>query len=209
MKRSFSLLELVIVILLLSLLYTIFISKTKISKIDEVTNRLIIYLKQTRYQAMIDNKYDENSTLWYKSRWTMKFFRCRKDQEGIYYVIYSDKNKTGHPSVEDTLKDPLTNKNIYSSNYCLEKNENSKYVLLSKYYGIKDINISCNNTSTLGQISFASNGKIYSKLSNNGNEAYEYEITDKCYIELIDESNEKRTIELEPKTSYIRKINNK
>ena len=207
MKKSFSLLELVIVILLLSILYTVFIPKSKISKIDEATNRLILYLKQIRYQAMIDNKYDENSSLWYKSRWTMKFFRCRKDQEGIYYVIYSDKNKTGHPSIEDTLKDPLTNKNIYSSNYCLEKNENSKYVLLSKYYGIKDINISCNNTSSIGQISFSSNGKLYSKLSNNENEANEYEIVNKCYLELISVDNEIRTIELEPKTSHIRKIN--
>lgn len=208
MKKSFSLLELIIVISLFALLYTAFTPKIKINKIDEVTNRLILYLKQTRYQALIDNKYNQDISKWYKSRWTMKFFRCRKEQEGIYYIIYSDKNRSGHPSVEDTLKDPLTNKNIYSSNHCKEKNEHSKYVLLSKYYDIKDINISCNKTSSIGQISFSSNGKVYSKLSNYIDEAYEYEIDKKCYIELIDNNNEKRTIMIEPETSYISKITN-
>jgi type II secretory pathway pseudopilin PulG len=205
-KKSFTLLELIIVLFLISLLYTAFIPKNKISKIDEITNRLVLYLKQTRYQALIDNKYNENDDKWFKSGWTMKFFRCRDKEDGIYYSIYSDKNKSGHPSIEDTLKDPLTNKNIYSSNFCKEKNEHSKYVLISKYYGINKVNISCNETSSLGQISFSSNGKVYSKLSNKEKRAYDYEINNKCFIELENLNNEKRTIVIESKTSFIHKL---
>ena len=161
MKKSFSLLEIILIISLLGFLYTVFIPKTQISKIDELTNRLILYLKQTRYQALINDKYSDNNELWHKQRWTLKFFRCRKSVGGIYYSIYSDKNTSGHPSIEDSLKDSLSLKNIYSTNQCIENTNNSKYVLISQNFDIKEIEVSCNETSSLGQLSFGSNGKLY------------------------------------------------
>ena len=49
MKNSFSILELIIVILLMSFLYTQFLPKNKIDYLDEVTNRLSLYLSEVRY----------------------------------------------------------------------------------------------------------------------------------------------------------------
>lgn len=209
MKKSFSFLEIIIVLILIALLYSLFIPKSKINKLDEITNRLTLYLTFTRLKALLDDKYDENDSLWHKKRWTMKFFRCREVEDGIYFTIYSDKNKTGHPSIEDTLKDPLTNKNIYSSNYCEENDKNSKYVLLTKTFDIKDINVSCNSTSSLGQISFGNDGKIFSKLSAFENEFNEYEIGNPCIIKLISKNNGTREIKIYPKSGYLEKINNK
>lgn len=174
MKKSFSLLEIIFTILLLALLYTIFIPKKQTNNFDDFINRMLIYMNYTRFQSLIDDKKDTQNELWAKKRWTIKFFRCRSDVGGIYYSIYSDKNLTGHVSIEDSLKDPLTNKNIYSSNYCEEKNENSKYVLLTKNFEITKVEVSCNSTNSLGQISFGNDGRVYSKLSNEINEEYEY-----------------------------------
>ena len=120
MKKAFSLLELLLIISLLGFLYTAFIPKTQINKIDELTNRLVLYLKQTRYQSLINDKYNNTDDYWHKKRWTLKFFRCRESVGGIYYSIYSDNNASGHPSIEDSLKDSLSLKNIYSTNYCKE-----------------------------------------------------------------------------------------
>ena len=116
--------------------------------------------------------------------------------------IYSDKNQTGHPSVEDTLKDPLTRKNIYSSNYCKENQLNSKYVLLTKNFGINDIQISCYSTTSLGQLSFGSDGKVYSRLSAYENESAEYEITEPCNIKFISKDGKDKEIIIFPQTSY-------
>ena len=102
MKKAFSILEILLIISLLGFLYTAFIPKTQINRIDELTNRLVLYLKQTRYQALINNKYYDNDDYWHKKRWTLKFFRCRKSVGGIYYSIYSDKNASGHPSIHVT-----------------------------------------------------------------------------------------------------------
>jgi hypothetical protein len=203
MKKAFSLLEILLIISLLGFLYTAFIPKTRVNKIDELTNRLVLQLKQVRYQALIDNKYNDLDVYWHKKRWTFKFFRCRKDVGGMYYSIYSDNNASGHPSIEDSLKDSLNLKNIYSTNHCKENTNNSKYVLLSKNFNIKSVSISCNETSSLGQLSFSSNGKIYSKLSNIPNDTSSYEIKNNCNIKLIDNFDEERNIVLESNTGYI------
>ena len=205
MKKAFSLLEVLLIILLLGFLYTAFIPKTQVNKIDEVANRLVLYLKQTRYKALINDKFDLNDEYWHKKRWTLKFFNCRKNVGGIYYSIYSDKNTSGHPSIEDSLKDSLNLKNIYSTNYCKENKNNSKYVLITKNFNIDSVRVSCNKTNSLGQLSFGSDGKIYSKLSNIPNDNSSYEIMNKCKIKLIHTSGEERTIILESKTGYIYK----
>ena len=205
MKKAFSLLEVILMILLLGFLYTAFIPKTQINRIDELTNRLVLYLKQTRYQSLVNDKYNANDEFWHKQRWTLKFFRCRESVGGIYYSIYSDKNESGHPSIEDSLKDSLSLKNIYSTNYCKENINNSKYVLITKNFNIKEVIVSCNETSSLGQLSFGSDGKIYSKLSNLPNDDKSYEIKNRCRIRLIDSIGEERGIILENTTGYIYK----
>lgn len=203
MKKSITLIELILVILLIAVVATFFIPQKTNSKFEESVNRLELYLKYLRYQALVDNKYDDEDSLWYKKRWTLKFFRCRQSVGGIYYSIYSDRNKSGHPSVEDSMKDPLTNKNIHSSNYCKENSINSKYVLLSKN-GISNIHLSCNETNSLGQISFASNGKVYSRLSNYENEENEYEIEETCILKFYGSNNEEKEIKIESITGFIK-----
>lgn len=205
MKKSFSILEVILSISLIGFLYTMFIPKTKINHIDELTNKLSLYISHLRYKALVDNKYDLEDELWHKKRWTIKFFRCKESVGGLYYVMYSDKNRTGHPGADDSLKDPLTNKNIYSSNNCDENKKNSKYVLLTKEFGIKDVQVSCNETTSLGQLSFGSDGKVYSRLSAFKDESNEYEIEDSCIIKLITQKNESREIKIHPITGYNKK----
>ena len=202
MKKSYFLLEIVLTISLIAFLYTLFIPKNRINNLEELTNRISLYISYTRFKAFTDDKFNLKDNLWHKKRWTIKFFRCRESEDGIYYSIYSDNNKSGHPSAEDSLKDPLTKKNIYSSNYCKENNSNSKYVLLTKSFGITDVNISCNETTSLGQLSFGSDGKVYSKLSNYENESSEYEIKEPCNIKFFTKDGKNKEIIIFPETSY-------
>ncbi|WP_320034997.1 type II secretion system protein [Halarcobacter sp.] len=205
MKKSYSLIELILVIFLISILYYSISLNNHNNKLDELTNRIVLYLKQARYQALIDNKKEKNQELWHKKRWTLKFFNCKKSVGGIYYVIYSDSNMTGHPNLDESLKDPLTKKRIYSSNSCETNEKTSKYVLLTKEFNIKDVFISCNNTSSIGQISFGSEGKVYSKLSSKENESDEYEIKERCKIEIRTKENERREIIIEGRSGYVYK----
>ena len=203
MKKSFSLLEILFIIIILVFIGSFFKTDIVNNKLESAAKRIVLYLKQTRYQALIDNKNNLTDTLWHKKRWTLKFLRCSKKVGGLYYSIYSDKNRTGQISLNESLSDPLTNKKIYSSNRCETTTNTSKYVLLTKEFGIEDVEISCNNTSSLGQISFGNDGRVYSKLSSYDDEYNEYEIQNSCDIRLIADNKEYIDIVIEPKTGYV------
>lgn len=202
MKNSFSLIELLFVLLVITLISSSFFLKNNHNELDKAVKRLELYLKHVRYQALIDNKKDTNNTLWHKKRWTLKFLRCRKSVGGIYYTIYSDSNMTGQPSLDESLNDPLTNKKIYSSNKCEETQNTSRYVLLTKEFGIESIDISCNSTSSIGQLSFGSDGKVFSKLSSENEKYYDYEIEKPCTIRFYGKSSEIEELIIEPKSAY-------
>ena len=159
-----------------------------------------------RYIAMIDNKYNHNDNLWYRKAWNMKFLNCNKNVGGIYYVIYENTINTNHWAISksETLRDPLTSNHIYS--YQCKKDElydKSKFVLLSEYYGIKNIKISCNNSTSLGQILFLNNGSAYTKFNKNKNDINKYKVQNKCKLTLINDDNQKEYINIETNTGFI------
>jgi len=195
--------EIIFVLIIISIITSQIVPKSQISKLNLATQKIISYLNYTRYISHIDNKYDIKDDEWERKRWTLKFQNCNKDIGGLYYIVYSDTyGGTAHVKKEDTLKDPTNNKYLYS-NACQEDfiNDKSKNVLLTKEYGIVKVDVSCNTTSTIGQISFGYDGKIYSQLGTSIKE-----ITQACNIKLIDSKNNFTQIIVEPKTGYIHKI---
>jgi len=202
-KKSFTLLELIFVISIIAIITSQVTLKNNISKLKLAKQQIILHLKYLRYIAMIDNKYDNTDPLWFRERWTLKFLNCNKNIGGLYYVIYSDKNQNGHISKNETLKDPLTNNYLYSYQ-CKEDNlyDKNNLVLLTKKYGIKDIKISCNDTSSVGQISFDSSGEAYSRLSTKNNDIKKYRLKSNCIIEIYDK-NSKEMIVINANTGFI------
>ena len=206
-KKSFSLIELIFIILLISIIISNIIPKNKVSKINLAKKQIITHLKYTRYIAMLDNKYNYNDIYWYKKQWNMKFLNCSNKVNGIYYVIYSNTIKPSkwYISKNETLIDPFTNNYIYSTSKCKQDNlyDKSKYVLLSNYYGVTSIKISCNNTSSLGQIYFDNNGSAYSYIDNNYDYIEQNKIKNNCIITLIDKYNKRENITIEANTGYV------
>ena len=206
MRVAFSLIELIFAIVLISIILSSFIPKNNFSKLNLAADKIILYLKYTRYIAMIDNKYNINDEMWFRERWTLKFQNCSKDIGGLYYVVFSDKNHGGGINKGECLKDPITNKYLYSHYDCEASENESKYILLTKEFGVTKIDISCNSTSTIGQISFDYNGKVYSRIGTNSNDISKYEIKDICYINMYDIQKNMITIAIEPSTGFIYKL---
>lgn len=207
LKKSFSFLEIIAVLTILGIFYSAFILKfdKQDAELEIATQRLILYLKHTRIQALIDDKFNPNDSLWHKKRWSLKFLRCKQDVGGLYYSIYSDTNKTGQIAKDETLKDPLTNKHIYSDNSCEAKEDRSKYVLLTKEFNINHVEVSCNDTDSLGQLSFGNNAELYSKLPDTENRHYDYLVKNPCEIALYNNKGDISIIIIEPQTGFIYK----
>ncbi|OCL82901.1 type II secretion system protein [Arcobacter porcinus] len=207
MKRSFLLIEIVVALIIISIIYSQFFVKNSNEKLDLFVEKLELYLNFLRYKALIDDKRDFENQFWHKQRWSIKFLRCRENEGGgIYMSIYSDNNALGHTNFEEALKDPLTNRLITSSNFCRSNPNNSPFSIL-RNYDIQNVELSCNSTSSLGQISFGEDGKIYSRLSNLENDYFSYEITKACKIKFTTKENYEREIEIYPKTGFINLIN--
>ncbi len=202
-KKSFSLIELVFIIVIISIISVQFIPKNFKSNLNQAASKIIVHLKNTRYQAMLDNKFNHSDEFWFRERWTLKFQNCQKSIGGLYYVVYSDSNHGGHINKTETLKDPLTQKWLYSNYDCIASSDESKDILLTKEYGVTEVEMSCNNTSTIGQISFGYDGQVYTKLGTKSTDTYKYAITKPCLITLYDKSDDKVTIEIEPNTGFI------
>jgi len=202
-KKSFSLIEIIFVISILAIITSYSISKNNLNKLNLAKDQIIMHLKYMRYIALLDNKYEHNNDLWFRKAWNLKFRRCNNDT-GIHYYIYSDNDNSGHAKEEESLKDPLTQQYIYSSTACIDKNNRTNYTLLSKYYNIKSVDISCNNTSSsLGQILYLNDGIAYSRFENNKNSINKYKINQNCTIKLIDFDNNYKIITVEGKTGYV------
>ena len=204
-KLSFSLLELIFSIILLTYLVTLFIPKDNTTKLNLAADKIVLYLKYTRYIAMIDDKYNINDPLWFRERYTLKFQNCSKKVGGLYFIVYSDTNHKGSPNKSECLKDPITNKYLYSHYDCEASYDESKHILLTKEFNIVDVDISCNETTTLGQVSFDKSGEVYSKLGTSENDINKYKIKEKCNIRIYDINKNSINITIEPETGYIEK----
>jgi len=200
-KKSFSLLELIFIILIVSIVASQSNIRNNLSKLQLAKQQLLLHLKYTRYIAMLDDKYDSKDFLWHKQRWTLKFLNCQQSIGGLYYVIYSDTDKNGAIKKEESLVDPLNGNHIYSFQ-CTEDKlyDKSKFVLLTKKYDIQNVVLSCNSTSTIGQISFGHDGNVYSRLGNNEED---YKIISPCILQLTDKYNQTEEIIIHPNTGYI------
>ena len=211
MKKTFTLIELIFTLVILSIIISLSIPKVQKTNLNLASKRIILYLKHTRYLAFVDNKYKNENTdfakMWYKERWTLKFKKCSKSIGGLYFIVFTDKNHKGSPNKKECAKDPITSKWLYSNYDCDASNDESKYILLTKEYGIKKVDISCNSTNTIGSISFGIDGEVYSKLGTKPNQKEKYKLTKTCYIKLYDEDNNFVNIAIEPHTGFIHQVN--
>ena len=200
MKKSFTLLELIFTIVIIAIVSSIIIPKPQYSNLDQAAQRIILYLKHIRYLALVDNKYSLTNNEWFKARWTLKFQNCSNDEDGLYFVVYSDESGgTAHFKKSECAKDPITSKYLYSSSSCISKKDESKYILLTKEYGITRVAMTCNETSTIGKISFGERGNIYSLIGTLADNI----LTETCYIKLFDKDGKFVKIAIEPQTGFV------
>ncbi len=206
MKKSFTLLELVFAMIIIAIIAGVLIPKPQHSNLDLAAQRVVLYLKHTRYLGLVDNKYKIDDDMWYKERWTMKFQNCSSKIGGLYFVVFSDENHKGSPNKDECAKDPITTRRLYSHWDCEASADESKYILLTKEYGVTKVNISCNSTSTIGSISFGHDGQAYSRLGTKPEDVEKYKLTQTCYIKLFDKDENFVQIAVEPETGYIHKV---
>ena len=88
MKKAFTLLELVFVIVVVGILVAVILPRTKTNPVQEASVSLLSYIRYTQHLALVDDKYDTSNNInWYKKRWQLQINTSKLS-------IVSDRNVT-------------------------------------------------------------------------------------------------------------------
>ena len=184
MKKAFTMLELIFVIVVVGILAAILIPRTERSPVQECAVDLLSQIRYTQHLAIIDDKYDSTTT-WFKNRWQIRF-------DGNKYTITSDNNTKAaiNPS----------NNNSTFSNIDLNKKYGVTLTVTGKECGaatgsgVHIISFDHIGRPMAGDISAAiraySSGASFKLVKSND-----------CDI-LISNGNESATINIAPETGY-------
>jgi prepilin-type N-terminal cleavage/methylation domain-containing protein len=183
MKKAFTMLELVFVIIVVGILSTILIPHTKINPVQECAVDLLSQIRYTQHLATIDDKYN-NSITWFKNRWQIRF-------DGNKYTIVSDNNTK-------VAQNPSNNNSTFTN-----VDLNAKYGITLTVTGTE-----CSATSGSGIhiISFDHIGRPIVGDLNTATRAYSganFQLvqSNDCDI-VVSNGDESATINIAPETGY-------
>ena len=214
MKKAFTMLELVFVIVVAGILAAVIIPNTRTNPVQEAAIQLVSHIRYAQHLAMVDDQFDSSNANWYKERWQLIFQMSSTHTEGKYtYTIFSDKVSTsgtphdGLPNLtnNEIAMDPANSEKFLSggtpSLYTSDSRSNKK-MNLGLSYGI--------NSYTLGggcsgvQIAFDNLGRpLFNKLDDYTSSYKAGElITSTCIVTLNHPNEDSVEIHIEPETGY-------
>ena len=118
MKKAFTMIELVFVIVVIGILAAVIIPNTRTNPLYEAATQLVSHIRYTQHLAMVDDKFDSNaSSEWYKKRWQIIFGTSNYTNGTPAYTIFSDTSKDGEPNPDEIAVNPLDNSKLLSGGY--------------------------------------------------------------------------------------------
>lgn len=211
MKKAFSMLELVFVIVVIGIIFAVMIPRTNSNRLQEAATQLVSHIKYTQHLAMIDDRYDASNSKWYKERWSIRF---NTDEHSNYleaYTIFADKagNSTGNADRSEVALDPSNSGIILSGGIT---GANALDIEHDTFAGNKKLNLGAQYGITLvdfaegcTQHSFAFDhlGRPMNTALDSYNKSYKTNDLIQTTCEIILTSSEGNiTIAIEPETGY-------
>ena len=221
MKKAFTMLELIFVIVIVGILSFIAASSFQRDTLREAADQVVGHIRYTQHLSMMDDKFDPTNPSWYKSRWQVFFANTAGSGNSWSYMIFSDSPAyTGTPDISEHAKNPLDTNRYLSGGYSagnIDVNSAlaTKEMNLGNKYGIQDIDFTggCNIANTRERLFFDYLGRPFYGIAHMQTLPYHDETNAKilrlpCNIELCLEpcttaaAKNKITIVVEPETGY-------
>jgi len=209
MKKAFTLIEIIFVLVVIGILAAVIIPRTQRDPLREVAIQIVSDIRYTQHLAMIDDKYDGTDSNWYRNRWQMLFAKSKntsgKDTGGNYaYTIFSDYKgtSTGNPDTGEIAVNPLDKNKLLSGGYSgvidWEDPKASKKLNIGYSYGITKISSSgCGGK----RISFDNLGRPFKGNDQSWNDSTSSILKTQCIFTFFIGS-ENIKIYIEPETGY-------
>jgi len=217
MKKAFTLLELVFVIVVIGILVAVMLPRTKSNFLYEAAIQVQSHIRYTQHLAMLNDKFDANDTSWHKKRWQILFSDNSSGAGGKWaYTIFADVNgaSTGNPTETEIAVNPqnssqrMTGGQTGSSKLKID-NPNfigMKKMNIGRSYGI--VGVTFSNSCRVGtstRLAFDYLGRPLKGNLKDTTESYDntHLLKNDCNITLSD-SSDSVTIQIDPETGYAR-----
>jgi len=112
MKKAFTMIELVFVIVVIGILAAVIIPRIKTNQTLEAAIKLLSDIRYTQHLSMINDKFDTSNTNWFKNRWKIVINNNK-------YSIMSDALYAKNPLNKQDMKDINLHVSIALSGSCL------------------------------------------------------------------------------------------
>ena len=214
MKKAFSLLELIIIIVVVGIISAAFLSKDGRDPLAEAALQVASHIRYTQHLAMMDDKYSLTDNQWYKGRWQIVFGSNVGSDNKPAYTIFADKNGySGDPSTTEIAKNPANPKQLMTGGYTGSPylditNSNflgMKTLNLGKTYGVTSYELK--DGCSGARISFDHLGRPLkgdnSTLSGPYKAGTRRLIKDDCHI-VLGNGSKTITITVKPETGYVK-----
>lgn len=203
LKKAFTMLELIFVIVVVGILAAIIFSQTRTDPIYEAANQVLSHIRYTQHLAMVDDKYVSGQN-WWRARWQIYFKHDNDGSQDVVYMIYSDLNLDGvgvsaNPDAGEIAEDPMSGRDLTGDSLYATTSIGS--MNLSNRYGVVQANM--NNLMAGGcangrRIFFDHLGRPLLESDTNSSEQI---LVTNCDITLTN-GNENLVIRIAPETGY-------
>lgn len=214
MKKAFTLIELIFVIVIIGIIASYALPKLNKNDLSKAASQVAAHIRYTQHLAMMDDKFNSLNNDWYKGRWELIFGSSDSTNDQIAYSIFSDAdNGSGfdtNPNLSELAIDPSNRKKYLSGGYSAildtDSPKSNDSMNLGYKYNITSYSLS--NGCSGVRISFDHLGRPMEGTFNSYNNAYKTHaynvglIESTCHITLSD-SDESVTILIEPETGYV------
>ena len=207
MKRGFTLIELVFVIVIIGILSAILAPRFNKPSIEEATHQLVSDIRYTQHLAMMDNKFDPIVNGWQRQRWNISFNQLYRT-----YTIASNRDGANDLIATDIAVNPANQSILLSGDDAtitgVDFSNYSSKLDLEDEYGISSLILrgTCAGRDAisfdyLGRPILGDSSNMTSKYLNSANASELMET--RCIIGLITNDNNLREIAIEPETGYV------
>ena len=221
MKKAFTMIELVFVIVVIGILAAVIIPNTRTNPLYEAATQLVSHIRYTQHLAMVDDKFDSTAdSEWYKKRWQIFFAKTDGSDKHWSYTIFSDIDSgsgyDGVPNVPEMAINPLNSSKKLTGGYssgtiAYGDDDATNELNIGNKYGITNVDFSDNCKDNSLRIAFDHLGRplydgahLLDDLFRDGvtSRLIQNDISGNPCIVTLSNSDGNVTIGVEPETGY-------
>ena len=226
MKKAFTMLELIFVIIIIGILAAMILPSTRTNPLQEAAVQLASHIRYTQHLAIVDDRYDKTNTdgagaaKWYKERWQLVFTNSARPNSTVAYTIFSDVSaaaSAGSPDISEVALNPQDNSKVLSGGttavgFTSNHAQVTKKLNLELSYGVTTVTMGGGCPAAGLRLAFDSLGRPlkgdHDTMTSPYNTSNPYALGNQrlimadCTIDLTDGTNTVR-LTVRPETGYV------